>query len=91
MGREARQKSRYYYLDSDQGSRSVCKQVFLNTIGIASAGIHRTLQKQACGRVSDQRGKQLPWNNLVDATKDHVKYHTNFFNIQESKLLEQHK
>ncbi|KAL4234360.1 hypothetical protein ACF0H5_006007 [Mactra antiquata] len=40
-----RQKSRHYYMDTDNGPRRVCKNVFIKTLDINSSRIHRALEK----------------------------------------------
>ena len=69
-----RQFTRYYYLDTDDTMKWVCKSTFLNTLGIDSARVHRAKS----GDVEDKRGKHVPWNKLDESSIEKVKEHIKF-------------
>ena len=80
-----RQKSRYYYLDTDNGAKRVCKTVCVKTLAINSARIHRALIKMQSGCLTDLRGKHKAWNKGADSIKGYATYRK-FSNICFSLL-----
>ena len=79
-----RQFTRYYYLDTDDTMKRVCKSMFLNTLGIDSARVHRAILKAKSGDVKDKRGKHVPWNKLDESSIEKVKEHIKSFPCYKS-------
>lgn len=80
-----RQNTRYYYLDNADGRKKrVCKSMFLKTLCIDSARIHRALQKAESGNLIDQRGRHTAWNKLDEADTEYVKTHIASFPTYKS-------
>ena len=75
-----RQNTRHYYLDSKEGRmQRVCKPMFLKTLCIDSARVHRALQKVNSGNIIDQRGRHSAWNKLAETDTNFVKQHIKSF------------
>ena len=74
-----RQNTRYYYLNDNGMKKRVYKRMFMKTLCLDSARIHRALQKTASGSLSDQRGKQHSWNKLTYDQRECVKTHIKSF------------
>ena len=73
-----KQESRAYYLKGDQKNIQVCK-LFLNTLRIDSACVHRALVKGKSGKLTENRGRNVPGNKLDDATEKLVHNHIKSF------------
>lgn len=74
-----RQCSRYYYLDCNRQSKRVCKNMFMQTLCVDTARIHRALVKAASGRITDNRGRHTAWNKTPVDDMERVKEHIQSF------------
>ena len=80
-----RQNTRYYYLDNTDGRpRRVCKTMFLKTLSIDSARVHRALLKAESGNLIDQRGRHTAWNKREESDTEYVKEHITSFPTYKS-------
>lgn len=76
--------SRQYFIPSDSSDIKVCKIMFLKTLQIDSAKIHRALQKISTGNSADQRGKHIPDNKFSEERTNFVKNHIKSFPVYRS-------
>lgn len=79
-----RQFSRQYFMPTSVGDIKVCKGIFLQTLSIDSAKVHRTLSKVSKGDLKDKRGKHVPHNKLPEERLLHVREHINSFPCYDS-------
>lgn len=74
-----REYSRYYYLPCQGVDVRVCKNMFVKTIQLDSAKVHRALLKVRSGDVVDKMGRHTPHNKLSDERVNSVKNHISAF------------
>lgn len=84
VGLSRRKMSRVYYIPSPNGDIKVCKEMFLGTLQIDSARVHRALKKINSGNTSDQRGKHTPANKFTSGIVKQVHDHINSFPCYKS-------
>jgi hypothetical protein len=72
-----RQCSRSFLLPMPGGDVKICKNMFMKTMQIDSARIHRALCKAKSSKLCDLRGKHVPHNKTlptaIDIIHDHIK------------------
>jgi len=84
-GAKKKSQTREFFLRSSNGvDVKVCKTVYLNSLGLDSARVHRALKKGREGTVEDRRGKHRPSNAKSAATINKVKEHIESFPAYKS-------
>jgi hypothetical protein len=87
---DRRKFSRQYYLSQNGIKIRICKKTFMQTLCLDSARIHRAIQKEQQGNMTDLRGKHKPHNKLPD---DELQFALEFilsFPMYESHYTRQH-
>lgn len=74
-----KKERRYYFLQAGSFDVPVCKPMYMNTLCIDSARIHRALQKAKAGSFVDQRGKHPAHNATPEDTINEIKMHIESF------------
>ena len=79
-GKDSRKgQSREYYLKAGTEDVRVCKAMFMNTLQVDSARIHRALKKAKSGTLVDKRGKHVPANSTSSEALSSVHRHIRSF------------
>ena len=77
--------SRTFFIPSSEyGDVKVCKMMFMKTLQISSARIHRAIQKTKCDKIEDRRGSHEPHNKSSFTTIDVIREHIKSFPVTPS-------